>query len=245
MTVSQKDFTAGILDPTRPAPEGLLDGKGAQTSKRFDVYRNNVAVSLTDALVAAFPVIYKLVGDEFFRAMAGVYLRTHLPDTALMMYYGDKMPQFLKRFPPAQSLAYLPDVARLEIALRESYHAGDATPVSADVLGTLAPEALMAARISLSPALRIVRSSHPIFGIWQSNMIADAPALVKRAENVLVTRPQFDPTPHLISDADADFITALQRGHALGVAMSKAGQGFDLGALLGLLLRQGAMTHIS
>ncbi len=245
MIVTQTEFTAGILDPSLPAPEGLQDGTGAPTSKRFDVYRNNVAVSLTDALISAFPVIYKLVGDAFFRAMSGVYLRTHLPDTALMMYYGDKMPQFLKRFGPAQSLPYLPDVARLEIAMRESYHAADAAPVSADALSAIAPDALMGTKLTLSPAIRVIRSSHPIYGLWQANMIADAPKPVKQGENVLITRPAFDPTQHLISDADAEFLAALQAGHALGVAMSKAGPEFDLGAMLGLLLRQGALTEIS
>ncbi len=245
MIVTQSEFTAGILDPKRPAPEGLQDGTGAPTTKRFDVYRNNVAVSLTDALVSAFPVIHKLVGDEFFRAMAGVYLRKHLPDTALMMFYGSEMPKFLKRFGPAQSLHYLPDVARLEIAMRKSYHAADAAPVSADALGQIAPDALMAAKLTLAPAVQILQSSHPIHGLWQANMVADAPKPVKQAENVLITRPQFDPVQHLISDADLTFLTALQDGHALGVAMSKAGAGFDLGTILGLLLRQGALTEIS
>ncbi len=245
MIVTQSEFTAGILDPNRPAPDGLQDGAGAPTTKRFDVYRNNVAVSLTDALVSAFPVIHKLVGDEFFRAMAGVYLRTHLPDTALMMFYGDKMPKFLRRFGPAQSLPYLPDVAQLEIAMRASYHAADAAPVSTDALGQIAPDALMAATLKLAPSVQIVQSSHPIYSLWQANMVAGAPKPTKQAENVLITRPQFDPAQHLISDADTLFLTALQEGHALGVALSKAGPGFDLGAVLGLLLRQGALTEIS
>lgn len=245
MTISQSQFVAGLLDPALPSPEGLQDGAGAPTTKRFNVYRNNVAVSLTDALMAAFPVIRKLVGDDFFKAMAGVYLRTHLPDSALMMYYGDKMPMFLRRFPPAQSLAYLPDVAKLEIAMRESYHATDSAPVSGDVIGALAPDALMAAKVELAPSLRLIRSSFPIFGIYQFNMTPGASAPVKRAENVLVTRPQFDPKQHSLTDAEADFVTALQDGHALGVAMSKAGRDLDLGAILGLLLRQGAMTKIT
>jgi hypothetical protein len=79
MTVRQTTFRQGLLDPTMPAPEGLINPDGAQATKRYDVYRNNVAVSLSDALESAFPVIRKLVGDQFFRAMAGVYLRKHPP----------------------------------------------------------------------------------------------------------------------------------------------------------------------
>ena len=100
MIVTQTAFRKGLLDPGLPAPEGLQNPDGAQATKRFDVYRNNVAVSLSDALEAAFPVVRKLVGDEFFRAMAGVYLRKFPPSSPLMMFYGEHLPQFLKRFEP-------------------------------------------------------------------------------------------------------------------------------------------------
>ena len=244
MMMRQAEFRAGLLDPKRAVPEGLTDGAGVPTQKRFDVYRNNVAVSLTEVLEASFPVIRKLVGDEFFKAMAGVYLRTHLPKTPMMMFYGDEMPTFLSRFGPAQSLAYLPDMARLEIAMRESYHAADARPVDAERLGALAPDALMAVKVVLAPSLRLVRSSHPIRGLYRANTEAEAPAPVKRPENVLVTRPGFDPVQHRISDAAADFIEALRKDQPLGIAMTRAGRGLDMGAALGLLLRQGAINDL-
>lgn len=242
--ISQAEFTAGLLDPARPAPDGLTDGAGVPTTKRFNVYRNNVAVSLTEALIAAFPVIYKLVGDEFFRAMAGVYLRLHPPASPLMMHYGQEMPKFLMRFGPAKALPYLPDMARLELAMRESYHAADASPISPDALSALSPDELMAARVTLAPAVTFISSSHPIFGIYAMNTRAEAPRPGKDGETVLITRAQFDPEQHLITEADAEFLTALRAHHSLGVALSKAGPGFDLGSLLGLLLRQNAVTAL-
>lgn len=79
MTVSQTQFITAVLDPMIDTPQGLVDPNGNPAGKRFDVYRNNVVASLSDALGVAFPVVQKLVGDEFFRAMAGVYLRQHPP----------------------------------------------------------------------------------------------------------------------------------------------------------------------
>ena len=75
MSVGQTDFQAALLDADLPVPPGLSDGQGNAAGKRFAVYRNNVAVSLTEALITAFPSIYTLVGDQFFRAMAGSFLR--------------------------------------------------------------------------------------------------------------------------------------------------------------------------
>lgn len=124
----QNTFAAALLNPEADVPLGLIDPQGRPVQKRFDVYRNNVASGLTRALEASFPVIRALVGEAFFGAMAVEFLRAHPPKSRLMMLYSDAFPPFLATFPPVADLAYLPDVARLEQALRESYHAADAPP---------------------------------------------------------------------------------------------------------------------
>jgi len=245
MKVTQAQFRAGLLDPSLPAPKGLANPDGAPASKRFDVYRNNVAVSLTEALIAAFPVIHKLVGDRFFRAMAGVYLRKHPPSSPLMMYYGDKMPQFLRRFEPAKSLPYLSDMARVELAMRHSYHAADATPIDGQALAALTPEKLMGTKFGVAPATFVLPSDYPTYSIYRANTVEGAPKAEMRPEAVLITRPQFDPQQTLISAASAACITSLMAGNALGVAMTAAGDDLDLGETLGLLLGQNCITALN
>ena len=242
MNVTQATFRAAIFDAKLPAPKGLADGQGRTAGKRFDVYRNNVAVSLSDALETAFPVVRKLVGDAFFRAMAGVYLRSYPPNSPLMMFYGAQMPAFLADFPPAASLPYLADIARLELALRHAYHAADAGPVPADALSNLAPETLGDLRFFLAPALHIVASPYPIHGVWRANMAGDA--ATQGHETVLITRPYLDPQMHVISPAAARFVVALQTDATLANAADVAGDTLDLGAILGLLLSQRAITKI-
>ena len=182
MKVTQSQFRAGLLDPSLPTPKGLANPEGAQASKRFDLYHNNVAVSLTEALIGAFPLIYKLVGDNFFRAIAGVYLRKHPPSSPLMIYYGDKMPQFLRSFEPAKSLPYFSDMARVELAMRHSYHAADATPIDAQALASLAPEKLMGTKFAFAPATHILPSDFPTYRIYRANTVADEPKAVMRPE---------------------------------------------------------------
>lgn len=244
MTVSQTAFQAGLLDADIPAPAGLHDDANRPAGKRYDVYRNNVAVSLADALEVAFPVVKKLVGDAFFRAMAAVYLRKHPPTSPLMMFYGDMMPKFLMRFTPAQQLAYLPDVARLELALRHAYHAADAVAINRDTLTALPPDRMMGARFRFAPAVQLMRSPYPIHGIYRFNTLADAPKPVMQAENVLISRPAFDTMLDPLSPAAANLIDGLMAGDTLAVAMSKAGTDLNLGAVLGTLLTQAAITEI-
>lgn len=244
MTVTQSTFTQTILDPAAIVPEGLQNPDGVTASKRFDVYRNNVAVSLSDALEAAFPVVRKLVGDKFFRAMAGVYLRKHPPNSPMMMFYGEAMPVFLSRFEPAKSVPYLPDIAKLELAMRHAYHAADATQIDAQALGALAPDDLMGARLRLAPCVQVISSKYPIHAIYRANTTQDAPSPVMQSETVIITRAQFDPEIHAVNAAGGACITALSEGQPLGQAMTIAGDTLDLGATLGLLLVQGAVIEI-
>jgi hypothetical protein len=244
--VSQSDFITAVLDPAAAVPQGLVGPNGTPAQKRFAVYRNNVAVSLTDALRNAFPAILSIVGEEFFDAMAGVYLRAHPPESPLMMFYGAQMPTFLTAFPPVAELPYLPDVARLELAMRTSYHAADTAAISPEALQSLAPDALMSAQLSLAPSVRVLRSDWPLYAIHLANTTPDAPAVTPGAQDVLLTRPEFDPLPSLLPAGGADFIEALAKGATFGAAFEAASAtpDFDLSPVLGALLAGNAITRI-
>jgi hypothetical protein len=128
--------------------------------------------------------------------------------------------------------------------LRHAYHAADATPIDATELAARAPEALMTTRMRIAPAVQIITSDYPIHAIYRANTQADAPRPVMQPEAVLITRPGFDPEIHPINAAAANCIAGLTAGQSLGQTMATAGDALDLGATLGLLLAQGAVTEI-
>lgn len=247
MTVDQATFRKALLDPDAVRPDGLNDGRGQPAGRRFDVYRNNVAVSLTEALEVGFPVIRKLVGQDNFKLLASAYLRLHPPRSPLMMHFGADMPTFLAEFEPARQIGYLPDVARLELAIRESYHAADTDPISPAELEALSPEALTGSCVQLAPSLRLVRSPWPIFSIWRFNVEEGAQSPKMAAEDVFVSRPDLDPVPRLLPSGGAEFITALLTGATFGDAMEKASeasQDFDLSTVLTLLVEMKTLIEI-
>ena len=147
----QGEFASALLDPERDVPHGVVAPDGRVDRKRFNVYRNNVVVSLASALEAAYPAVREIVGHEFFRAMALVHARAHPPTDPRMILYGGAFPNFLETFEPAAHLAYLPDVARLERARREAYHAADANAGGQEKLAALPPEVLADTRLNLAP----------------------------------------------------------------------------------------------
>lgn len=240
----QTAFSAALLTPDAAVPVGLVDPMGRTDPKRFSVYRNNVAASLTRVLEAGFPVVRRLVGEVFFTAMAGEFIRAHPPKARMMMLYGAEFAPFLARFPPIAHLGYLPDIARLEQAIRESYHAADAVPVDPGILAGLGEQGLPAARFELAPSVRLIRSPWPIHAIWCANA-EDGPAPVPGAEDVLILRPQFDPRPHLLPTGGGGLVAGFLAGLPLRDAVEAVGQEVDLAAILTLLLRQGAITKVT
>lgn len=247
MSVSQADFTRAMMDAGQPVPEGLTDHLGEPAGRRFSVYRNNVAVSLTQAMHSAFPVIAKLLGKQNMDGLAGIYLHQHPPSSPLMMFYGEHFPAFLEGMEQLKHLGYLGDVARLELALRRAYHAADAAPIAPETLGALPPDALLNTRLTLAPAVQVLRSPWPIHAIWRYNTEDGAPKPAPQAQDVLITRPEFDPIPQNLPPAGAVWIRALMAGATIGEAMEHAAaedEAFDLGSTLALLLQGGAVTGL-
>ncbi len=247
MTVDQTTFRSALLDPEAARPAGLNDGKGRPAGRRFDVYRNNVTVSLTEALELGFPVIRKLVGSGNFKLLASAYLRRHPPHSPLMMHFGADMPSFLSKFEPTRHTGYLPDVARLELAIRDSYHAADADPIDPAELEALPPQVLTDSRMQLAPSLRLVRSPWPIFSIWRFNVEEGAKTPEMVTEDVLVARPDLDPIPRLLPSGGAEFINAVLTGATFGDAMdmaSEASRNFDLPEVLTLMVEMKTMIEI-
>ncbi|NKX43508.1 DNA-binding domain-containing protein [Roseicyclus persicicus] len=238
----QTAFAAALLDPSAPVPEGLRDPFGGPAGKRFDVYRNNVAVSLTEALETGFPTVRRLVGDAYFKALAGVFLRAHPPSDPRLASWGTTFPGFVAGFPPLARLPYLADIARLDLGLRQSYHAADAAPF--DTAG-LAPAAVLALKPRLAPATLVLSSRHPVHGIWRFSHAPDAPKPAPGPEDVLIARAGYDPAPHLLPPGGLTFARALKGRLTLSEALTRAladHPGADAAALLTLFLTSGALT---
>ena len=242
--MSQTQFAEALLDPARPMPAGLVGPDGLPDAKRFSVYRNTVNSSLIRVLEAAFPAVQKLVGPAFFAAMALVYLRQTPPTDRRLMLYGESFAEFLAGFAPVTHLGYLPDVARLEQSLRQSYHAADASPLPGETLGSMGEDQLLQARIRLAPSLRVLASNWPVHAIWHATL-HDGPKPQMRGEELVVLRPEIDPTEHLMPPGGAAFLATLGRGEPLIAALATTGEGFDLTRLLGLLLHNNAIVGVT
>lgn len=239
-------FAAALLDARSPLPAGLTTARGEADAARFAVYRNNVHVGLTEALAQRFPVIERLVGEEFFRGMARVYVQDHKPASPLMFEYGEDFPDFVAGFAPVAGLAYLADVARLEAKWSRAYHAADADPLSVAALAGIARECLADTKLAAHPAAAIVTSDHPVGSVWAAHQSDPVGAVAAWSpETVLIVRPDAMVNVHVLPASDAAFATDLIAGLSLGEAAERAlgaNADFDFGAALVGLVTLGAFA---
>lgn len=250
LTSIQSDFSAALLDPDMPVPEGVTGPHGKSARKRFAVYRNNVTVSLVEALADIFPAVQRLVGREFFRDMARLYLTQEPPASAVLFEYGDGFADFLENFDPVSGLPYLPDVARLERAWLDAFHAADAEVLTPQSLGAIPPEKLGDVIFSPHPSVRLIKSRHAavsIFSATRQEHLLDGIRPLD-AEDGLVTRPVFEVQVRRLPPGAADFFEALIGGATLAVAASFALErhaAFDLQLAISAMLEAGVFSSCS
>lgn len=247
----QRGFAAALLDPRHAVPPGLVGPDRESSLIRFSVYRNNVVVGLIDALEAAFPAICRIVGGEFFRAMALAYVAAEPPTSPILLDYGAGFPSFIAAFEPAASLPYLPDVARIERAWTEAYHAREAVALEPEAFDAIPLDRVAEIRLAVHPSVRIVRSRFPALTIWRMNVADGVPEpvdLKAGGEDALVARPAAEVEVRSIPEGGAAFVAALAEGRSLAEAAKSgfsAHARFDLSANLAALISAGIFTGYS
>lgn len=243
-------FASALIDPERATPAVISGPKGKSAVKRYNVYRNNVMVSLIDALAAIYPAVQRITGVEFFRAMARFHVRTTPPTSPLLFEYGRDFPAFIENYEYARSMPWLADTARVERAWLDAYHAADATALAAESLAAIPPERLSEAVFTPHPATSVVCSRFAVVTIFAANR-HDQPAGRIDAgtpEDALITRPNVDVVVRHLPQGAAVFLTSLISGRSLGEAAALASESspsFDLAAGIAGMIEAGAFTTVS
>lgn len=226
----QRRFAAALLDAAPPGDPGLAS------------YRGTVFANWRNALGATFMVVRELTGVPFFDAAVDAFARAHPSRGGDLNVYGDAFPGFLAGYPPAQALAYLPDVARLEWAMDEAQRAADAPGSAQDLIGAIAAQApadVTAMCLLLDPSCRLLRSPHPVLRIWRAHQPDGEPLedieFAGADDRLLVRRESGAVTVERVAAGEHAWLGALHARAPLAAALDAAlaaDAAFDLGSVL-------------
>src|SRR5258708_7132977 len=236
-----------LLEPDLARPAAVAGPKSKAARKRYNVYRNTVTVSLITALTAVFPATQRITGGDFCRAMARFYVRTTPPTSPLLFEYGRDFPNFIEQYEYAQSVPWLADVARIERAWLDAYHAPDIQPLMPHALASIPSERLVDTILKPHPPAPIVRSRFPAVTIFTANRSDGSASRVEvvEAEDALLTRPALDVEARRLPPGGAIFVTRLVAGESLGASASAAlsdTPSFDLAANISGMLEAAPVT---
>jgi len=242
-------FASALINPERATPAVVSGPKGKAAAKRYNVYRNNVTVSLIDALAAVYPAVQRITGVDFFRAMARSHIRATPPCSPLLSEYGRDFPAFIERYEYASSMPWLADAARIERAWLDAYHAADAEPLPPAALAAVPQEKLADLDFIAHPATRIVRSRFSAVTIVASNRGNEPVGRIDASipEDALITRPDLEVMLRRLPPGGATFIESLMSGRSLGEAAASAleiSSSFDIAANIAGMIDAGAFTKI-
>jgi len=244
----QQAFAEALFDPSR-AVHAVVRKLAMQPA--FAVYRNTVMKACIDALQANFPTVAQLVGEEWFRAAAALYVAADVPRDGRLLYYGSGFPDFLRGFEPAAELVYLPGVAQLDVLWREAHAASDAPAADAAWIAQHTPDQIAGLALAPHPAARWAWfDAQPVYSIWERNRRQGdvGEELAWQGEGALLTRPHDAVEWHEITQAGCAFLDACAGGSSLADAAEHAlaaDPAADISAVFATLLRAGAFTGAS
>jgi hypothetical protein len=167
----QRNFISDCLSGKLRQDHNLLtkniDSRVISAQGLMGIYQNSAIANITHSLILTYPVIEKLVGEQFFSAMCREYIFLTWPKSGNMDDYGVGFPEFLAEFEHAKHLLYLKDVARLEWAFHQSSLADDAPITDWSTLAQASD--ILQLKFLVSPSLSLISSTFPIDKIWHLN----------------------------------------------------------------------------
>jgi len=220
-----------------------LRNRGVSGVQRLQVYRNNHASALREALRTVYPVTERLVGIAFFAMAADAYIAANPSHSGNIQDYGGAFPSFLGTYAPAQQLPYLHDVSVLEWRRLQTALAIAHTPMDLQALAQVPEDTLPNLRFHHQPAARAMESVYPILSIWEFCQVPEPQGqldLGLGSERVLLSRPALDVQMRRISGGEYAFLMALCRGEDFAAACQLALRqepGFDIQACFTDLVR--------
>ena len=221
-------------------------------ARRLEIYRHNVLTNLRGALADIYPAVRGIVGEAFFRHAAEQFIRTIPSRSGDLNQFGQAWTEFLATYPHAQELPYLADVARLEWAWHESFHAAEHPAFDLAQLAAVPPEQHAQLRFQLHSSVRLIFSAFPLYRIWEVNQPEYAGPLEVDwsvgGDCLLVHRQGIDVAIRQLTEAPCRFLAALTAGADLEQATEQAldaNASFDLQGFLLESVQSGVIVNFT
>lgn len=197
---------------------------GIRPAEHFVIYQNNYMATLTRVLADLYPLIVKLVGDDFFSYTAKEYIKLYPARTPTLNDYGEYFSHFLAHFQPVKDLVYLSEVAKFEWICHVIYYASEHEKLDKTMLEKIPAEKYDQLHLILNPASQVIKFYFPILQIIElcEKNSNESVALEEEGINLLIIRRSLEIFLVPLSEAEFVFLQALGSGKVLKDALQDA-----------------------
>lgn len=216
-------FMQGIYGPqldTDTAEKIVKPNNELDAAQCLGIYRGSVLGNLTQALGDIYPAIKRGVGEQFFDAIAGRYIRQFPSRSASLDEYGEHFSDFVADFPPLKDMPYMCDLAKVEWAWHRAFHAPDEAPLDAAKLQSLSEAEQLDLTFSLNESAYLLSSTYPIQQIWLMNRGFIEETQIELSEEseefLVVWRQGYDTRVDVVSKWEYAFLLNIKNQQTLG-----------------------------
>lgn len=210
---AQANFIATIKQGPCALDTALFDGPIDRVLLGLKAHANTISHARLVALEETFPLTRQARGEAKFNKLSRAYVETPEARACDANTIGKPFPDFLTAEVTDQAIV---ELARIEWAWLESYHAAEAKPISLNDLTELDDASLLALPVALHPSARLVLTSHPL-----AAPLGELAGLQPFA--ILTLRPDIEVRLHPIEQIEvAVFQAAQQKDATLGNLLSAA-----------------------
>jgi hypothetical protein len=158
----ERGLAPGVLEAL------VLGDERLSAFKRVDIYANAYFYRLLECLGEDFPATLAVLGADNFPALVKEYLLEHPPTEPSILYAGLYLADFLNDHPFTERWPFIADLARLERAVLEVFHAADTPALALETLHAVPSEDWPALKLRTHPAVEIVHSEWRIADVLQT-----------------------------------------------------------------------------
>jgi hypothetical protein len=162
--------------------------------QQLAIYQNNVRGALQTSLAQVYPVCRKILGENYFKQLASVYIKKYPSRQHDLNDYGEYFSDFIylqyQQRSELNDFSYLSDLVQLEWFYHHVYYAAQGSMFDFSAFSQLTQQQQAQSIFQIVPCLKFISSSYPILSIWQLNQddSTTQQTLVSNAENCYIFR---------------------------------------------------------
>ena len=199
----------------QPMAEAQLSARG---EAKFIVYRIAYRARLRAALRDNYEVLPLVMGDDAFDALANDYIEAHPSHHYSLRWYGHALSDFMVANDALVDHPAMIDLARMEWALRNSFDAAHATPLTSAELAAVPASDWGDLQFKVHPSVQLLELHWAVGPIWhalksgQTEM--EPPAALDH--HMLVWRLGMNTQWKSLAQGEADFLSGLLAHRTFG-----------------------------